>query len=71
MYAVVLEDISLKVGQVYCRKSLNNPSLDPYRDIIASLFASKASLRKQDVKAGLASSMAEDISDVAYTKIMR
>jgi hypothetical protein len=74
---------------LYCRKSLNNPQADrvsallwlgwrtsllaQYRDVIISLLAVSKTLRKSDIKAGVAEALAEsgEVPDVYYSRIMR
>lgn len=58
-------------SQLFCRRTLNNPSCDKFRDVIVTLFDNKHSVRKSDVKTAITTQLSENISDVIYGKIMR
>ena len=71
-FRALVSSFSLPITpQLFIRKSLANPAVDRYRSVIASLFATRASVKKSDVQHAIEECYGDDIPDNLYRKVMK
>jgi len=70
-FRAVLSEEAVSLHGVYCLKSVEDSDIDPYRDIIISLFRARMSLRKSDVNAAVKRVMGEEIPTDIYIRVMK
>jgi len=67
-----LKQIAGHLHGAYYAKSLNNPSMDKFRDVVLEVFAKQISLKKQDIKEHAMKKLGgEDIPQQNYIKILK
>ena len=68
----VIHSTSLAITpSLFIRKSLQNPHVDRYRAVIASLFAVRSAVRKGDVHRAIEDCYGDEIPDNLYRKVMK
>mmetsp|Transcript_28784 Transcript_28784/g.46594 ORF Transcript_28784/g.46594 Transcript_28784/m.46594 type:complete len:388 (+) Transcript_28784:322-1485(+) len=67
----VLSSVCITLHNSYVLKSLGNPTVDQYRNIVVELFRNKPAVKKAEIKAAAMAAVGEDIPPAHYSKIMK
>ena len=71
MFRDVLKSQAMVLHNCYFRKSLNNPEVDKWRDVVIGIFKTKLSTKKKDVLDATKAALGEEIPAAVYQKVMK
>ena len=67
----LLEEVAVPLGGGFALKTLNNPEVDQYRDVIVALFTEKDRLMRSDIRSACTQALGEDVPQHVYQVLMK
>jgi len=71
LFQNTLKQIGNSLYNSYFLKTLNNPEIDKYRDVVIETFANQVSLKKADIREAAQKKLGHDIPAKDYHKILK